>query len=68
MGTAAVWNGKTCQVGVSNPAAEQLRQGSADMGNHKIVAESISVVIQFSQELLAAQEEEESTQMAGLIW
>lgn len=45
--------------------------GSADMGNHKIVTESISVVIQFSQELLAARKGEgstQSTQMAGLIW
>lgn len=24
VGAAAVWNGETCQVGMSNPAAEEL--------------------------------------------
>lgn len=64
---ATVWKGKICQVGMSKRFC-RTALGSADMGNHKIVAESISMVIQFSQEFLAAREEEESTQMTGLIW
>lgn len=66
LGAAGVWKGKTCQVGMSNLLPSS--SGLADMGNYKIVAESISMVIQFSQEFLAAWGEQESTQMAGLIW
>ena len=58
---------KICQVGMSKRFC-RTALGSADTGNHKIVVELISMVIQFSQEFLAAREEEESTQMTGLIW
>lgn len=47
VGTAAVWNGKTSQVGMSNRLLSSS-ESSASIRNHIFVAESISVVIQFS--------------------
>lgn len=47
VGTVSVWIENTSQVEM-NTRAVSLSESSADIGNHKFVAESISVVIPFS--------------------